>query len=177
MFFCRKAVSQAKTCIQGLLQPVLHSKTPWSLLHILFVHLGYLEAPASQPEDRSVLTKLFGHCLAGDSALHSRLVDALMGLSAVEAECRGVGTSATLGPDQPVLANVVAETICGIRIRVGWLFHATVVARLKGMHPAPLNSKILSCLLRQCRSCLCFDASLPRGSINMLLQQQLLLPH
>lgn len=86
------------------------------------LHVGYLEAPASQPEDRSVLTKLFGLCLAGDSALHSRLVDALMDLCAVEAECRGVGTSATLGLDQPVLANVVAETICGIKILVGCSF-------------------------------------------------------
>lgn len=91
------------------------------------VHVGYLEASASQPEDRPVLTKLFGLCLAGDSALHARLVDALIDLSAVEAECRGVGTSATLGPDQPVLANVVAETICGIKIQVGWSFFPTAV--------------------------------------------------
>lgn len=96
----------------------------------MFVHVGYVEAPASQPEDRSVLTKLFGLCLAGDSALHACLVDALMDLSAVETECRGVGTSATLGPDQPVLANVVAETICGIKIQVGWSFPATVAACL-----------------------------------------------
>ena len=93
------------------------------------MHVGYLEAPASQPEDRSVLTKLFGLCLVGDSALHARLVDALMDLSAVEAECRGVGTFATLGPDQPVLANVVAETMCGLKIQVGWS-GATAVACL-----------------------------------------------
>ena len=46
------------------------------------------------------------------------MVDALLDLSAVEAECRGVGTAASLGPEQPVLANVVAETICGIKIQV-----------------------------------------------------------
>ena len=84
------------------------------------LHVGYLDAPSNQPEDRGVLTKLFDLCLAGDSALHGRLVSALIDLSAVEAECRGVGTSATLGPEQPVLANVVAETICGLKIQVCW---------------------------------------------------------
>lgn len=84
------------------------------------LYVGYLDAPTSQPEDRSVLTKLFGLCLTGDSALHARLVDALIDLSAVEAECRGVGTSATLGPEQPALANVVAEAICGLKIQVSW---------------------------------------------------------
>lgn len=79
---------------------------------------GYLDVPASLPEERNVLVDLFGLCLAGDSALHTRLVDALFDLSAVEAECRGVGTAASLGPDQPPLANVVATAICGIKIQV-----------------------------------------------------------
>lgn len=101
------------------LPSLTHSDTVTTDKHML-VHVGYLEASASQPEDRAVLTKLFGLCLAGDAALHARLIEALIDLSAVEAECRGVGTSATLGPDQPVLANVVAETICGIKIQVRW---------------------------------------------------------
>ena len=45
-------------------------------------------------------------------------MDALLDLSAVEAECRGVGTAASLGREQPSLANVVAEAICGIKIQV-----------------------------------------------------------
>lgn len=81
--------------------------------------------PASQPQDRSVLVDLFGLCLAGDSDLHTRLVDTLMDLSAVEAECRGVGTAASLGPEQPMLANVVAETICGLKIQVCPCLHMT----------------------------------------------------
>ncbi|KAL3152273.1 hypothetical protein ABBQ32_001347 [Trebouxia sp. C0010 RCD-2024] len=93
--------------------------------------VGYLDAPTSQPEDRSVLTKLFGLCLTGDSALHARLVDALIDLSAVEAECRGVGTSATLGPEQPALANVVAETICGLKIQAECEVYERKMAALK----------------------------------------------
>lgn len=111
------------TCTRPTTTCPLHQEpTELVLLTVqhMLVHVGYLEASASQPEDRAVLTKLFGLCLAGDTASHARLVDALVDLSAVEAECRGVGTSATLGPDQPVLANVVAETICGIKIQVGW---------------------------------------------------------
>jgi len=46
------------------------------------------------------------------------LVWALLDLSAVEAECRVVGTAASLGPEQPPLANVVAEAICGIKLQV-----------------------------------------------------------
>lgn len=93
--------------------------------------VGYLDAPTSQPEDRSVLTKLFGLCLTGDSALHARLVDALIDLSAVEAECRGVGTSATLGPEQPALANVVAEAICGLKIQAECEVYERKMAALK----------------------------------------------
>ena len=77
-----------------------------------------MDTPASLPEDRSLLVELFGLCLAGDAALHTRLVDALLDLSAVEAECRAVGTAASLGPEQPPLANVVAEAICGIKLQV-----------------------------------------------------------
>ena len=77
-----------------------------------------MDSPASLPEDRSILVDLFGLCLAGDAALHTRLVDALLDLSAVEAECRVVGTAASLGPEQPPLANVVAEAICGIKLQV-----------------------------------------------------------
>jgi len=83
-----------------------------------FVCAGYMDIPASLPEDRSLLVDLFGLCLAGDAALHTRLVDALLDLSAVEAECRVVGTAASLGPEQPPLANVVAEAICGIKLQV-----------------------------------------------------------
>lgn len=79
--------------------------------------VGYMDSPASLPEDRSILVDLFGLCLAGDAALHTRLVDALLDLSAVEAECRVVGTAASLGPEQPPLANVVAEAICGIKLQ------------------------------------------------------------
>ncbi|KAL0050998.1 hypothetical protein WJX82_000304 [Trebouxia sp. C0006] len=80
--------------------------------------VGYMDIPASLPEDRSLLIELFGLCLAGDAALHTRLVDALLDLSAVEAECRVVGTAASLGPEQPPLANVVAGAICGIKLQV-----------------------------------------------------------
>jgi len=79
---------------------------------------GYMDIPASLPDDRSLLVELFGLCLAGDVALHTRLVDALLDLSAVEAECRVMGTAASLGPEQPPLANVVAGAICGIKLRV-----------------------------------------------------------
>lgn len=79
---------------------------------------GYMDIPASLPEDRSLLIDLFGLCLAGDAALHTRLVDALLDLSAVEAECRVVGTAASLGPEQPPLANVVAGAICGMKLQV-----------------------------------------------------------
>jgi len=77
-----------------------------------------MDVPASLPEERSLLVDLFGLCLAGDAALHTRLVDALLDLSAVEAECRVVGTAASLGPEQPPLAKVVAEAICGIKLQV-----------------------------------------------------------
>lgn len=82
---------------------------------------GYMDVPASLPEERGLLIDLFGLCLAGDAALHTRLVDALFDLSAVEAECRGVGTAASFGPEQPLLANVVAEAICGIKFQVCYL--------------------------------------------------------
>ena len=50
--------------------------------------------------------------------MHASLVDALLDLSAVEAECQSVGTAASLGSEQPSLANVAAEAICGIKIQV-----------------------------------------------------------
>ena len=88
-----------------------------SVQRLHFFVAGYMDIPASLPEDRSLLIELFGLCLAGDAALHTRLVDALLDLSAVEAECRVVGTAASLGPEQPPLANVVAEAICGIKLQ------------------------------------------------------------
>ena len=87
-----------------------------------------MDVPASLPEERGLLIDLFGLCLAGDVALHTRLVDALLDLSAVEAECRGVGTAASFGPEQPLLANVVAEAICGIKIQVCYLSMVCIVS-------------------------------------------------
>ncbi len=88
------------------------------LVSLFLVPAGYVDVPPSLPEERNQLVDLFGLCLAGGAALHARLVDALFDLSAVEAECRGVGTAASLGPEQPPLANVIAEAICGIKVQV-----------------------------------------------------------
>lgn len=98
-------------------------------------YAGYMDIPASLPEDRSLLIQLFGLCLAGDAALHTRLVDALLDLSAVEAECRVVGTAASLGPGQPPLANVVAEAICGIKIQVCHSLSQSSVPQTAGTRP------------------------------------------
>ena len=108
-------------CLTG--DSALHTCFVDALLDLSAVDLqslpaGYLESPATSSEERHVLYKLFGLCLTGEAALHTCLVDALLDLSAVEAECRGVGTAASLGREQPSLANVVAEAICGIKIQV-----------------------------------------------------------
>lgn len=105
------------------------AKKPQSVQNLqCFACAGYMDIPASLPEDRSLLIELFGLCLAGDAALHTRLVDALLDLSAVEAECRVVGTAASLGPQQPPLANVVAGAICGIKLQVSQEPFATQIS-------------------------------------------------
>lgn len=71
--------------------------------------------------------------------MHTRLVDAMLDLSAVETECRGAGTAASLGPQQPPLANIVAETICGIKVQVGKCLHV-LTGSLLGMPPVAASS-------------------------------------
>lgn len=83
-----------------------------------YMFVGYVHNPPASAEERKLLIKLFGLCLSGDTAALTCLVDALLNVSAVEAECRSSGTAASLGPQQPPLASVVAETICGIKLQV-----------------------------------------------------------
>lgn len=83
-----------------------------------YVVVGYVHNSPGSAEERNLLIELFGLCLSGDTAAHTGLVDALLNVSAVEAECRTSGTAASLGPQQPPLASVVAETICGIKLQV-----------------------------------------------------------
>ena len=79
---------------------------------------GYVYNPPASAQERKLLVELFRLCLYGDAATQTCLVDALLNVSAVEAECHTSGTAASLGPQQPPLASVVAETICGIKIQV-----------------------------------------------------------
>lgn len=81
-----------------------------------------MTAPLSGPEEAALLTELFGLALGGDTALHRRLVEALLGLAAAEAQCRGVGTAGSLGDKESRLSNIVAEAICGLKLMVSTPF-------------------------------------------------------
>ena len=85
---------------------------------------GYVTAPLSGPEEAALLTELFGLALGGDTALHRRLVEALLGLAAAELQCRGVGTAGCLGDKESRLSDIVAEAICGLKLTVSAPFRS-----------------------------------------------------